>query len=54
MFEEMKKDDLTIIEGGCTGCKVGGTLVTVGSLIAFGVSGPALFVAAVALYTIWG
>lgn len=54
MFNELQCEELISIEGGCTGCKVGGTLVTVGGLIAFGVSGPAVFVAAVALYTIWG
>lgn len=53
-FVELKSRDLEIIDGGCVWCKIGGTLVTVGGVIATGVNPVSVGIGLVSLYTIWG
>lgn len=35
-YIELSKEELSVIDGGCTWCKVGATLITVGGVVASG------------------
>lgn len=53
-FVELTTNEMYSLDGGCVGCKIGGTLVTVGAVIGTGVNPVSVVFGIAALYTIWG
>ena len=52
-FQEIEQSSLYDIEGGCTWCKVGSTLITVGGVAASGFNPVAIAVAVPAIVLTW-
>lgn len=50
---ELSEKDLMDIDGGCTGCKVGATLLTVGAVLVTGATPAAWILCGVSLYMTW-
>lgn len=52
-FEIIRNEELLCIEGGGVLGKVGGTLITVGGIIATGVNPVSVVIGGISLVTIW-
>ena len=52
-FAELSDYELLSIEGGCTWCRVGATLITVGGVVASGCNPVAVGFGVVAIATTW-
>ena len=52
-YIELSKEELSVIEGGCTWCKVGATLIAVGGVVASGCNPVAIAFAIPCIFFTW-
>ena len=52
-FQMLNEQEMLDVEGGCTWCKVGQTLIAVGGVLATGVNPAAVAIAAVSIACTW-
>lgn len=52
-FSNLRTDEMMAIDGGCTWCKVGATLITVGGVLVTGVTGVGVAWGIMGIATIW-